>query len=71
LEQSRTLAKLGLADVVKHLHAANQGPATMQTMVFEPETLRLHLAFGKGPSSALPLKTVDLAPLLKKTQDKE
>ena len=25
----------------------------------------LHLAFGKGPSSALPLKTLDLAPLFK------
>lgn len=71
LEKSRTLAKLSLADVVKHLHAANQGPATMQTMVFEPATLRLHLAFGKGPSSALPLQPLDLAPLLKSDQDKE
>jgi hypothetical protein len=71
LEKSRTIAKLGLADVVKFLHAANQGQATMQTMVFEPAALRLHLAFGKGPSSALPLKTLDLAPLLKKEQDKE
>jgi isopenicillin-N N-acyltransferase like protein len=71
LEKSRTLANLGLADVVKHLHAANQGPATMQTMVFEPDALRLHLAFGKGPSSALPLKTLDLASLLKRQPDKK
>jgi hypothetical protein len=71
LEKSRTLANLGLADVVKHLHAANQGPATMQTMVFEPDALRLHLAFGKGPSSTLPLKTLELAPLFHKEREKE
>ena len=71
LEKSRTLAKLGLPDVVKHLHAANQGAATMQTMVFEPGALRLHLAFGEGPSSALPLKTLDLTALFKKQQEKE
>src|SRR5712692_358610 len=65
LERSRSLAKLDLADVAKHLHAANQGRATMQTMIFEPAALKLHLAFGKGPSSALPLKTLDLAPLFK------
>jgi isopenicillin-N N-acyltransferase-like protein len=65
LERSRSLPKLDLADVAKHLHAANQGPATMQTMIFEPAALKLHLAFGKGPSSALPLKTLDLAPLFK------
>lgn len=66
LEASRTSAKLALADVVKHLHAANQGPATMQTMIFEPAALKLHLAFGKGPSSALPLHTLELAPLFTK-----
>jgi hypothetical protein len=58
--------KLGLADVAKKLDAVNQGGATLQTMVFEPATLKLHLAIGKGPSSALPLKEIDLAPLLKR-----
>src|SRR5262249_46792264 len=71
LERSRSLAMLGVADVAKYLHAANQGPATMQTMVFEPDALTLHLAFGKGPSSALPLKTLELAPLLRKEREKE
>jgi hypothetical protein len=58
--------KMGLAEVAKKLNAVNQGGATLQTMVFEPATLKLHLAIGKCPTSALPLKEIDLAPLLKK-----
>jgi isopenicillin-N N-acyltransferase-like protein len=59
-------AKLGLAEVAKKLDAVNQGGGTLQTMVFEPAPLKLHLAIGKCPSSALPLKEIDLAPLFKK-----
>jgi hypothetical protein len=58
--------KIGLAEVAKKLDAVNQGAGTLQTMVFEPAALKLHLAIGKCPSSALPLKEIDLAPLLKK-----
>jgi hypothetical protein len=58
--------KIGLDEVAKKLDGVNQGSGTLQTMVFEPATLKLHLAIGKCPSSALPLKEVDLAPLLKK-----
>jgi hypothetical protein len=29
-------------------------------LIFEPNTLRLHVAFGKGPTSALPLQMLDL-----------
>jgi hypothetical protein len=61
-----TKGKLGLDEVAKKLDAVNQGAGTLQTMVFEPATLKLHLAIGKCPSSALPLKEIDLAPLLKK-----
>ncbi len=61
-----TTGKLGLADVAKKLDAVNQGAGTLQTMIFEPEPLKLHLAIGKCPTSALPLKEIDLAPLLKK-----
>ena len=42
--------------------------ALMQTMLFEPATLRLHLAFGTIPSSGLPRDTVDLTPLLRPTR---
>jgi hypothetical protein len=39
--------------------------ATLQTMIFEPATLTLHVAFavGEQPSSAQKLKRLDLAPL--------
>jgi hypothetical protein len=57
--------RLGLTEVARKLDAANQGDLTLHTMIFEPAALRLHLAFGKTPSSALPLKPLDLAPLFK------
>jgi hypothetical protein len=57
--------RLSLADVARKLNAANQGDLTLHTMVFEPASLRLHLAFGKTPSSAMPLKQLELAPLFK------
>jgi len=65
LEKSRTQKRLGVADVARYLHAANQGRRTLQTMVFEPATLRLHLSIGEGPASARPLKTLELGPLLR------
>jgi hypothetical protein len=64
LEKARDVPKLSLADLAKRLHEANQAEATMQTMVFEPGTLKLHLSLGKGPTSARPLKVIELAPLL-------
>lgn len=63
LVEAKSLAKIGLADVARKLHEVNQGRATLQTMVFEPGPLRLHLAIGSCPSSALPLKRLELAPL--------
>jgi predicted choloylglycine hydrolase len=62
---SRNLDQLDVAAVAKKLHEVNLGRLTLQTMVFEPATLKLHLAIGSCPSSALPLKTLDLQPLLK------
>jgi hypothetical protein len=64
LDASRSAKeKLKLSDVANYLDAVNQGDATLQTMVFEPAALKLHLAIGKCPSSALPLKELELAPL--------
>lgn len=51
----------GVADVHKAMHLVNQGRFTLQTMVFEPQDMKLHLVMGgKGPVSNKPLKTFDL-----------
>jgi len=52
-----------LADVAAKLDQVSLAAMTLQTMVFEPGTLRLHLGIGSCPSSALPLRTLDLGPL--------
>ena len=66
LEESRALPTLDLAAVARAMNAASAGKMTIQTMVFEPASLRLHLAMGDGPTSARPLQPLDLAPLLGK-----
>lgn len=64
-----TLAEVGgarkvtIADVVKRLDAVNQGQATMQMMVFESAAAKLHLAFGAGPATRLPLREVSVGKL--------
>jgi WD40 repeat protein len=63
LEESRGMAKLNVADVSKKMDAVNQGGWTLQTMIFEPADLRVHVAFGRGPTSALPCKVLELRPL--------
>ncbi len=65
LEKSQALKTLGVDDVAKKLHEVNMGRLTVQTMIFEPEPLLLHLAIGSCPSSALPLKKLELQPLFK------
>jgi isopenicillin-N N-acyltransferase like protein len=68
LEKGRATEKLSTGDIGGLLHAARFPKMTMQTMLFEPATLRLHLAFGSIPSSELPRETVDLTPLLRPTR---
>ena len=58
-------ALLDVEAVHKRLHAANQKQLTLQTMIFEPRTLVLHLALGEPPSSDDPLTRIELAPLFK------
>jgi isopenicillin-N N-acyltransferase like protein len=65
LEANQKLPKLGIAEIAKSLHAVHQGRMTIQTMIFEPDALKLHLAIGRGPASAQPLQEIDLAPLLR------
>jgi hypothetical protein len=57
--------KLGVADVVKALHEVNQDKWTIQSMVFEPGALRMHLALGDGPVTARERKTLECGPIFK------
>jgi hypothetical protein len=59
----RSPAPLDVPGVHRALHSVHQGDHTLQTMVFEPAGLRLHLAVGDLPSSAGPLRSLELAPL--------
>jgi len=61
LMRSRQAEQIDLDYVAAKLHQVNLGRLTMQTMVFEPVPLKLHLAIGSCPSSALPLKELELA----------
>ncbi len=61
----RMCGKIGVEDVHERLDAANLGNFTLQTMVFEPATLKLHLAIGELPASRGAFRTVDLGPLFK------
>jgi hypothetical protein len=59
-------AKLGIEDVAKELHAVNLGRFTIETMIFEPATRTLHLAYGPGPATLRPLTKLELKPLFEK-----
>ena len=71
LMTSRDIQSIGLADVAEKLDDANLGRLTMQTMIFEPAPLVLHLAIGSCPSSALPLKPLELTPLFEAAPSEE
>jgi len=65
LIQARKPDQLDMSDVAKKLDDVHMAGLTVQTMIFEPATLKLHLAIGSIPSSALPMKELDLKPLFK------
>jgi len=65
LIRAKQMDRLGLEEVAAKMHEANQGPLTIQTMIFEPAELRLHLSIGNTPTSARPLEKLDLAPLFR------
>jgi len=66
LQECRTLDRVTLSDVARKLDEVNQGPLTMQTMIFEPARRKLHLSIGPCPTSARKLRPLDLAPLFAK-----
>ncbi len=66
---ARAQEQFGPADLQCALHDARMGKSTMQTMVFEPAALRLHLAIGACPSTAADMKLLELGPLFQRTAD--
>jgi predicted choloylglycine hydrolase len=52
-----------IADIAERLHAVNQGDLTIQTMIFEPASLKLRLAFGAGPVTNHPMSELEFAKL--------
>jgi predicted choloylglycine hydrolase len=60
-EVVRRRKQLGPAELQAALDAVCDPEMTLQTMVFEPRTLRLHLAIGTVPSSATVMKVLDLS----------
>lgn len=65
LLKSGKIEKLGIEEVKKMIHSANQGKWTLQSMVFEPATLKVHISVGNGPSSKGPYHEFDFKALLK------
>jgi hypothetical protein len=55
--------KYDVEDVHRAMHAVNQGELTFQTMIFEPGSKSLRVAFGPGPVTRKPLSKLDLSPL--------
>jgi len=67
LEKSQEIPQLDLRDVAQKMDEVSQGPLTIQTMIFEPASLTLHLAIGSCPATKLPLKRLELAPFFKQS----
>lgn len=62
LDASRQIKRLGLADIAGKMDAV-ANDSTLQTMIFEPALLKLHLAFGPAPASQFPLREIELPTL--------
>jgi isopenicillin-N N-acyltransferase like protein len=58
--------KLGVEEVGQALHKVAQSAWTIQTMVFEPESRILHLAYAGKPASGKALKKLELGVLFEK-----
>lgn len=56
--------RLAWTDVTHAMHEVNQGTRTLQTMVFEPDSLILHLSIHRRPASAGPFTSLHLEKLL-------
>ncbi len=68
---SRGKRLFGIAEMQAALHSVHQREMTLQTMIFEPKSGRLHVAMGgPGPVSNHPLKTFDVGDLIRSAREK-
>jgi len=65
LIKSRTQKILGLKDVQNLMHTAHQRTWTIQTMIFEPAAMKLHVSLKNPPTSNKTMTTLDVRELLK------
>jgi isopenicillin-N N-acyltransferase-like protein len=63
--QAKDGPKLGVKDVFTRLDEVSQGRSTLQSMVFEPDRLVLHLACGEGNAPRLKPHVIDLGKLFR------
>jgi predicted choloylglycine hydrolase len=59
--ESSPAVGVGIDDVRRVLDDVNQGDLTIQTMVFDPSAVAIHVAFGPGPTTRSSLTRIDLA----------
>jgi hypothetical protein len=55
--------RISVADLGRTLDEVNQGVMTIQTAIFEPASLRAHIALGNGPATKLKRTSLNLTEL--------
>ena len=68
LSKASAMEKIGVDDVFKKLGEVQQEAKTVQAMIFEPDSLVLHVAMGKVPATKGPLETLELKPLFRPSE---
>jgi len=63
LMEAQKLERIDLKEMREKLRQVAVSRLTVQTMIFEPAALKLHLAIGACPAATLPMHPLDLKPL--------
>ena len=63
--------RIDVPSLERILHEVNQDIISIQSMVFEPSALKLHLSMGRIPATQGPFKTIRLEEALKGASPKE
>lgn len=65
-ELLRLRGRMGVPQAAELLTMVHQGPLTMQSMIFEPRSMRVHLALGRPPACFRPYVTLDARSLFER-----